>query len=195
MAFPLQMRTDLSLTQEQFELLLAWLDPDPGRAGEKYEAIRRRLITIFLSHHCDEAEDLADDTINRVTKKVKELKDSYVGEPARYFYGVAKKVLMEHHRRRNRPLPQPPPMASQEELEPSLACLDECLAKLQPDSREFILIYYQEKKQAKIASRKEMGERMQLKAGALRARMHRIRAKLEKCIQECLERSSERVMI
>jgi len=185
------MKTDLGLTKEQFDQLLAWLDPDPVRAGEKYEKIRRRLITIFLSRHCQEAEDLADETINRVAKRVDELKDSYVGEPARYFHGVAKKVLLEYHRHRSKPVPPPPPVASLEELEPSLACLDECLAKLPPESREFILLYYQEQKEAKIASHREMRKQMRLNAGALRARTHRIRVKLEKCVLECLKRSAE----
>jgi RNA polymerase sigma factor (sigma-70 family) len=185
------MEIDLSLTEEQFHQLLAWLDAEPGRAGEKYEAIRRRLITIFLNRQCEEAEDLADETINRVAKKVGVLKDSYVGEPARYFYGVAKKVLMEHHRKRSRPLQSPPPVADRSELEPYLECLDECLEQLEPASRELILRYYQEQKQGKISSHKEMGERLRLKAGALRARTHRIRVKLEKCVLECLERAAQ----
>ena len=64
------MRTDVGLTKEEFDELLSWLDTDPDRAGEKYEAIRHRLITIFLNRQCYEAEDLADETINRVAKKV-----------------------------------------------------------------------------------------------------------------------------
>jgi RNA polymerase sigma factor (sigma-70 family) len=185
------MKVDLSLTEEQFNQLLDWLDADPGRAGEKYEVIRRRLITIFLNRQCAEAEDLADETINRVAKKVGDLKGSYVGEPALYFYGVAKKVFLEHLRQRNRPLKLPPPVTPRNELEPHLNCLDKCLEKLKPDSRELILRYYQEQKQAKISSHKEMGERLRVNAGALRARTHRIRVKLEKCVLACLERGRE----
>jgi RNA polymerase sigma factor (sigma-70 family) len=184
-------KIDLSLTEEKFHQLLAWLDADPSRAGEKYEEIRRRLITIFLNRQCEEAEDLADETINRVAQRVGELKDSYVGDPARYFYGVSKKIFLEYRRKRSRPLPAPPPVASRRELEPYMACLDECLEKLEPANRELILRYYQEQKQAKISSHKEMGERLRLKAGALRARTHRIRVKLEKCVLECLERTAE----
>lgn len=185
------MKIDLSLNEEPFHQLLAWLDADPGRAGDKYEAIRRRLILIFLNRQCDVAEDLADETINRVTKKVSVLKDTYVGDPARYFYGVAKKVLLEYNRERNRPLPSLPPSVSRSELEPYLECLDECLEKLDLASRELILRYYQGQKQAKISAHKKMGEMLRLKAGALRARTYRIRAKLEKCVLECLERTAE----
>jgi RNA polymerase sigma factor (sigma-70 family) len=185
------MNTDLSLTEEQFHQLLAWLDADPGRAGEKYEEIRHKLITYFLGRQCEEAEDLADETINRVAKKVGAVKDSFVGDPVRYFYGFAKKILMEYHRKRKRSPQSPPPVISRSEMEPYLECLDECLEKLEPASRELILRYYQEQKQAKISSHKEMGERLRLKAGALRARTHRIRVKLEKCVMECLEGAAE----
>jgi RNA polymerase sigma factor (sigma-70 family) len=185
------MKTDVGLTKEQFDQLLDWFDPDPVRAGEKYEKIRRRLITIFLNRNCQEAEDWADETINRVAKRVGELKDTYVGDPARYFYGVAKKVLLEYHRQHSRAIPSLPPAASHEELERPLACLDGCLAQFSPENRELILRYYQEQKRAKIESHKELGEQMRLRAGALRARIYRLRAKLEKCVKECLKGPAE----
>jgi RNA polymerase sigma factor (sigma-70 family) len=184
------MKVDLSLTQEQFDELLAWLDADHARAGEKYEAIRRRLITIFLNRGCGEAEDLADETINRVAKKVGALKGDYVGEPAPYFYGVAKRVLMEHLRSCSRRTQAPPPAPARGEMEPQLNCLDECLGKLSPESRQLILRYYEGQKGAKISSHKEMGERLLINAGALRGRVHRIRVKLEKCVRECLGRAA-----
>ena len=171
--------------------MLAWLDVDPGRAGEKYEVIRRRLITIFLNRRCDEAEDLADETINRVAGKVAVLRDTYVGEPTLYFYGVAKRVFMEHLRRCSRRPKPPPPEPPRTEMEPHLKCLDECLEKLNPENRQLILSYYEGQKQAKITSHKEMGAVLRVNAGALRARVHRIRGKLEKCVLECLERAGE----
>jgi len=185
-------RIALTLTKEEFDQLLAWLDPDPGRAGDRYETIRHRLIAVFLNRQCDEAEDLADETINRVAKKVPEFRATYVGDQERYFHGVARNVMREHRRRLTRVIqPPPPPPPSQEELEPYLQCLDECLAQLPRKSSELILLYYQKQKQAKIASRKEISDKLRLKAGALRARVFRIRTRLEKCILECLARSVE----
>ena len=179
----------MSITDEQFQQLLTWLDKDPGRAGLKYEEIRRKLIIIFLNRKCGEAEELADDTINRVARRVCEVKKTYVGDPARYFYGVAKKIFSEHVRKASKKRPVQPPTVSITELEPQLKCLDECLDKLDPDSRELILGYYQEQKQAKILAHKEMGENLHINAGALRARTRRIRLKLQKCVMECLQRT------
>ena len=62
------MRKDWFLSQEAFDALLKWLDSDREQAAMKYEEIRKRLIKIFTGRDCVEAEDLADETINRVSK-------------------------------------------------------------------------------------------------------------------------------
>ncbi len=103
------MKKEWFLTQEAFDALLAWLDPDREAAALKYETVRLRLIKIFACRGCSEAEDLADETINRVTSKLPEIQASYTGEPARYFYGVANKIHLEYTRRK--PVP-PLPVAT-----------------------------------------------------------------------------------
>jgi hypothetical protein len=45
------------------------------------------------------AEELADEVINRVSKKLPQIVDIYVGDPALYFYGVARKVHREYLRK------------------------------------------------------------------------------------------------
>ena len=70
------MRKDWFLSQEAFDALLKWLDSDREQAAMKYEEIRKRLIKIFTGRDCVEAEDLADETINRVVSKLDELERS-----------------------------------------------------------------------------------------------------------------------
>ena len=94
------MNKEWVLTQESFDALLAWLDPNRELAGRKYEDIRTRLVKIFSCRGCYEPEDLADETINRVTSKLKDIESSFIGERARYFYGVANKVHLEYLRRK-----------------------------------------------------------------------------------------------
>lgn len=169
--------------------MLFWLDPDREQAGRKYETIRTRLIKIFTCRGCHEAEDLADETINRVILKAEQLAPSYVGDPALYFYGVANNV---HHEYLRRKTPQAPPLSHEpsEELERSFECLEKCMRNLSPENRELILEYYREERRAKIDRRKRLADKMGIALNALRLRAHRIRESLYVCVQNCLGRNA-----
>jgi len=177
------------LTQESFETLLAWLDPNREVAGQKYEEIRTRLMKIFACRGCYEPEDLADETINRVTNKLGEIGSTFIGERARYFYGVANKVHLEYLRRKPAP-PLPAATNTSEEVERRYRCLDRCVGRLTPESRELVLQYYQEERRAKIEHRKNLADRLGIAVNALRIRAHRIRKSLQDCVRECLEEAT-----
>lgn len=181
-------RKDWSLTQESFDQLLAWLDPERERAGRKYEEIRRKLIKIFLNRGCQTAEELADETINRVAKRVVDIAPTYSGDPARYFYGVAQKVLREYLRKP--PVAIALPAASAAEREAEYQCLEECMEQLSPQNRDLVLRYYQADKRTKIENRKELAQRLGIPLNALRIRACRLRATLLECIQQCLKESA-----
>lgn len=179
-------KKEWTLTKEAFDRLLIWLDPNPDRAGEKYEAIRRRLIKIFACRGCDCPEDLADETINRVAGKVPEIGATYVGDQALYFYGVARYV--HHEYLRKQPTPQPPPPADEPSTtEEEYECLEQCIESLPPHSKELFLQYYREERRAKIKHRKRLSERLGIELNALRIRACRIRTNLQTCMLECLE--------
>lgn len=168
--------------------MLDWLDSDRERAGIRYEEIRRSLIRIFINRGCDEAEDLADETINRVVSKLDEIKKEFTGEPARYFYGVANKVLLEHQRRKQPQPPQfPPDDSTRVELE--YRCLEYCIGRLSEENRELLLLYYQAEGREKIEQRKLLADKLQIGPNALRIRAFRIRTALQQCVEKCIERS------
>jgi DNA-directed RNA polymerase specialized sigma24 family protein len=179
------MKKEWVLTQEAFDALLAWLDPDRELAAQKYESIRTRLIKIFACRGCAEAEDLADETINRVTNKLPEIQGTFVGEPARFFYGVANKIQLEHSRPQ-RTIPITPPTDNDEDSELEYQCLDRCMEKLSSENRQLVLSYYQEEKHAKIEHRKRLATSLGIALNALRIRAHRIRASLQECVKECV---------
>ena len=175
-------------TQEAFDSLLNWLDPDRDVAGRKYETIRVRLIKIFVCRGCGEADELADECINRVTSKVQELAKTYEGEPSLYFYGVANKLVLEYSRR-TRMTPEMaalPPPADESDIE-AYQCLDECMKQLSTDIREMLLRYYQDERQAKIDNRKQLARELGIGVNALRIRAHRNRIQLQQCVESCLE--------
>jgi DNA-directed RNA polymerase specialized sigma24 family protein len=178
-------KTKRTLTQNAFDHLLAWLDEDRERAGEKYESIRQKLVKIFTARGCMAAEELADETIDRVARRVPEIAAAYKGERALYFYGVAQKVHLEYLKRKPPP-PLPPPAAEAQETEEEYECLEECIEALGPSARELILRYYTEDRQAKIDERRRLAEELGIGLNALRIRAHRIRASLEQCVTQCL---------
>lgn len=184
-------RKNLKVDSSSFDSLLDWLDADRERAGERYEHIRLALIEMFTHRGCAGAENLADLTIDRVSRNLPEIRDSYTGDPARYFLGMAKRVLLEYERGARRALPLPVDLdqgqAEAEGVELMHECLDKCLQKLTPANRKFILQYYREQKRTKLDPRKKLAERRGIAPGVLRVRVHRIRTVLEQCITRCLQ--------
>jgi len=174
-------------SQEDFDRFLAWLDTDRERAGEKYEQIRRKLVMILANRGCTIADELADETVNRVIRKIPEIAATYSGDQRLYFYGVAKRVLMEHWNRRD---PQPPPAPDPaENTEVLYDCLERCLDELDAESRLIIREYFSQEKREKIDTRKGLAERFGITPNTLRMRVHRIKAILFDCIVECSRRS------
>lgn len=184
------LKTEIS--QDNFERLLNWLDSDREKAGRKYETIRARLIKILFTRGCHLAEELADEAIDRVARKADVLFGSYEGEPALYFYAVAKKVFLEYSRTpKNEELPAV--IAHQEEektdenTESYFKCLEKCLQIVAPEQRDFIIRYYREEKQAKIEERKRLEKELGVTSENLRIRAFRMRKNLQKCVSSCVE--------
>lgn len=184
------MDTQETLTQEAFAGLLGWLDSDEREAAGKYEKIRERLIKVFAGRGCNEAEFLADRTIDRVAVMVQQIAENYDGKPELYFYGVAKNVFHEWER-----LPKAfgglneatvrdvDADDAKKNLEHS--CLKKCLKTLSADERDLITRYYRDKKQQRIKGRKALAERCGLSMGALQTRAHRLRGRLLECVKKC----------
>ena len=186
-------KTDL--TADAFGRLLEWLDRDRDRAGHKYEQIRAALIKIFWHRGCSMAEELADETIDRVAGKVQQLATGYEGDPALYFYGVANNVSLQYLTRKqglSTPLPADLVEETQETGEGderAYQCLEQCMGPLSARNRELVLEYYgsENNEQRKIDRRKELARRMGIGTNALWIRVHRIKKGLRSCVSECLQ--------
>lgn len=176
----------MTITQEQFDSLLTWLDDDRDVAGRKYETIRSGLVKIFVSKGFNDAEDLADITINRVMVRLPDIRANYKGQPAYYFLGVAKNVIRERRRRReiaggmiDGPIQSPP------QPDPEHDCLGHCLDRLPVNKRDLILSYYLYEGHDKIEHHKKMAGRLKITEGAVRSRAFQIRVRLENCMRQC----------
>jgi hypothetical protein len=67
--------SEWSLTKEVFAKLLAHLDPDTERAGERYERLRLSLLKFFDWGGAHFPEECADKTFNRVARKLESGED------------------------------------------------------------------------------------------------------------------------
>lgn len=178
----------MSTPQELFDALLAWFDPDRDLAARKYETIRGGLIRIFVAKGCSNAEDLADEAISRVCKRLPEIRDNYVGEPAHYFRGVARNLLLETYRRKEIATDASPVAWIQiTNRSDEYECLMRCLQFLSPTKRELILDYHAYEGHDKIEQHEIMARELSISKGALRLRAHHIRAELEQCVLQCTQ--------
>ncbi len=181
------------INPETFDLLLSWLDRNREAAAEKYETIRRRLIRVFAGRGCFEAEELADATFDRVTQKLPHITETYVGDPALYFYGVADKIHLEWLRRqkqKSRFDAAEIVESDKSALEIEYECLEKCLKKLPEDQHYLIVEYYREEKRAKIENRRKLAENLGINSGAMQIKASRIRTHLKECLRGCIAEKS-----
>ena len=188
-----------ALTQEDFDRLLAWLDPDRDGAGRKYEKIRSVLINRFRRLGCDEPEERANETFDRVAETLPRVIANYKGDPDPYCYAVGYNIYREYLRQpQHEPLPEtdlpdgraapPSGLIDDERQDEALdACLSHCLERLEKDDRDLIREYYGGERQEKIRRRRELAEKLGVTLPYLRVLAQRIKLKLKKCILDCLD--------
>jgi RNA polymerase sigma factor (sigma-70 family) len=187
-------KTAWVLNQNAFKHLLNWLDEDADSGGQRYVEIRCRLVLYFDRKNCSSLDELADETLNRVARRLEEEREITGSTPAQYCFIVARYVFLESLRGRHHEEPlqesltAPPDSHEEREQEQRRSdCLDHCLQTLDPEERNIILGYYQGERRTKIQNRKAMAVKLEVSINALSIRACRIRSKLEKCLQKCLK--------
>jgi hypothetical protein len=136
--------------EENFEMLLAWLDPDRECAATKLANLHGDLIKFFAVRGCPVAEELADVTIYRVISRIDKIVLNYVGDPGLFFYGNAHRV---HNEWVHMPGSSPParPTDGSGKRGPEYARLGGYLRRLfEPDRdlvvRDLLVRYHRERK-------------------------------------------------
>jgi DNA-directed RNA polymerase specialized sigma24 family protein len=194
-------RGDWTLSKDALQRLLNWLDGGANSDGHVYVEMRRRLRDYFARKNCRPADDLADETLTRVARRLEEEGITRAEAPARYCYIVARFVFLEHVRETKAhqmvahaggdaaPQAFAPSAADAEDAaaarEQRLACLEKCLQHLDPLNRRIITRYYIGSERVKIDNRRELAENLGLSPNALTIRACRIRQRLEACVKRC----------
>jgi len=183
-----------------FDRLLAWLDEGTESRGERYLEIRGRLVDYFGRRDYPVPEDLADETLNRVARRLEETGSIDDVVPARYCYIVAKFVFLESLRR-----PRQVELVAQSaeaavaqvaneraENERTFACLEQCLQSCSIADRALILDYYQTTSGSARENRKLLAQRLGITSNSLAIRACRIRSRLEACVRSCVAAATYR---
>lgn len=187
-----QKKSQWVLTQSAFQRLLSWLDEANDSDGQRYVEIRRRLVQYFDRKNCLNGQELADETLNRVARRLEEEGEITTAAPAQFCFITARYVFLESLRRhRSHELLQENSAAKtvedQQTEQEQEECLETCLQKLDVEDRDVIIGYYQGERQLRIANRKLLAERLSVSMNAVSIRAWRIRMKLEECVRKCLE--------
>lgn len=167
-----------------WEILLGELSGASRSHAGAFIEVRGQLVRFFVWRGSAAAEDLADETLERVAQKLA------TGEPIadvrKYLVGVARLVALETARRA---VASPAGAPSDEECAPAgdaedrLHALEQCLGKLPQDERALLLAYLDGDGQDRIQKRKELAKQRAIAAGALRLRAHRLRLAVEHCVK------------
>src|SRR5215212_8133829 len=134
-------RQKWTLTQDAFDKLLVAFGGDRESAGRKYLEIRKNLTRFFEWRGCSFPEDHADETINRMAKRVAAGEE--ILNHSGYAIGVARLLFLEINKGRQREQSAlaeisatPDVYVPEDEGESRLTCLRRCLQNLSADNRE-----------------------------------------------------------
>ena len=180
------------LTADAFDELLRRFHPERECAGAEYEALRRRLLRFFEVRGSESPEEDADETLNRLARKVVE------GEQIQRLWpfalAIARFVNREGRRRRwivgnaQRLLRygtcEPAAVAVEEERR--ARCWQRCLSRLSPPKRELLEAYYQVTGSPTGERREALATERGLSVNGLRIQVFRIKASLRSCAARCV---------
>lgn len=182
-------------SEASFARFLAWIDSGNESHGEQYLALRDRLVAYFERKGCSVPDDLADETLERVNRRLDEAGQIDAETPAKFCYITAKFVFLEYLRSgpRKESVVDPADLENfraktediDEDKEDLSRCLDRCLMTLAIEERGLIFEYYFGERREKIDHRREIAAKLGLTPNALAIRACRIRERLERCIRDC----------
>jgi len=182
------MKRERDPTPEEFEKLLAWLDPDQDKAGYQYTLIQSRLTKVFGARGCSDPDTLGQEVLNRVCVRIDTVVNNYP-DPLRCCLGFVDNVYLEYLREQKKiaNAKQPPPPRPPEELEKEDRCLEQCLNTLSAEERDIFKRYFRGEKRVRINNRKELAAELGITANALRIRAHHLRKEMTECLINCLK--------
>jgi DNA-directed RNA polymerase specialized sigma24 family protein len=165
------------------------LTPGSEGVGARYERLRERLVMLFRCRGCAMPEDLADETIDRVGRRLVEGVVLTRGDIIGYAMGTAEYVAKEARRRDLRIVPfaaeELPAAHGAEPVDEAAVrtrarLVGRALAEIPGPERRLLLLYIK----GKAPERARLAAEAGLALNALRIRIHRLRVRLETRVAE-----------
>jgi DNA-directed RNA polymerase specialized sigma24 family protein len=185
------MRQHWELTGEAFENLLAFLHPDRDTAGAVYLRLRAKLAKFFEYNGVPNPDDLADEVLDRLTRRITE--GQSIQNVDAFAYGIARLVLVEFRRSKLRQgralsalLYDLEIIVDDRDLELRHHCLTHCLAQIMGERSEVLLEYFG----SGSTGKRELAARLNISENALRLLVFNSKPKLKKCVENCLNNNS-----
>jgi DNA-directed RNA polymerase specialized sigma24 family protein len=179
-------------THEGFTSLLAALGDSAAAAGQHYEQLRAKLIFFFTRKALEVPEDLADEVLDRIGRRLAE--GLAILSVDAFALGVARHVAQEQTPIRNRvetvdPIffHNVPAVSTTFNEDERLVYLERCLRRLPSYDSQLLKGYYLGGGGA-ISARKNMAERLGVSPGTLRQKVFLIRRRLLECVTARLEK-------
>ena len=174
-----------SIDQTIFDELFKLLEPDAASTQSRFSQCRRKLSRFFVWRHCEDPDNLADETIVRLLKNVNNGQKISAQRPYSYVYGIASNVFHEYLRVRKKNVVLTELSLSETAVTPGEdGCGSLCLKKLDPNKRELLVHYYLDNEDRDKIAEEQLGS-----INALRLKIHRIKQELKRCWEDCQRRS------
>jgi DNA-directed RNA polymerase specialized sigma24 family protein len=179
-------------THEGFTSLLAALGDSAAAAGQHYEQLRAKLIFFFTRKALEVPEDLADEVLDRIGRRLAE--GLAILSVDAFALGVARHVAQEQTPIRNRvetvdPIffHNVPAVSTTFNEDERIVYLERCLRRLPSFDSQLLKSYYLSGGGA-IGARKNLAERLGVSPGTLRQKVFLIRRRLLECVTARLEK-------
>jgi DNA-directed RNA polymerase specialized sigma24 family protein len=177
----------MDIIDQKFDNLLLKLEPDFPDSASRYKRFRSKIVKFFEWKRCEDAEELADETITRALNNLFSGTEILADSPYAYIYAIAANVYREYIRKQIRK--ETLLRKAKERIvtaEQVQDCRTQCLQRLAESKSKLLQRYYLDPE-----DREAIAAELNLTLNALRLQIHRLKKELKDCYEECIRNLSE----
>lgn len=178
-----------SFDEPVFVRLFQLLEPEEQTTEARYQKCRLKLLKFYSWRKWNDPQTLADETISRLLKNVRDGQKISAGNPYSYVYAIANHVWQEYVRAKTKGeliinLEDLPEIADSKKIDD---CQFECLKQLSDAKRELLERYYLDDEE-----REDIAQHHSLSLNALRLQIFHIKQDLRQCSDDCRKAAAAR---